>query len=406
VLPRISESKDDAAEEHIAGQSFSDLSPNQLPPCLSERANFMAPFPITLSKRHPYVNRNSESHGHFLPTPFTMRSYSAACLPYREVLDLALEQGVDPEQFLAFAPDDAFWSFSYGSEHVSHDEAIASVLNCLRALERIQGVLPGPWDQVSTWLDQQLNRLWRMRGPFPGFGSALTAFLGDRGNLIAYEIAGQCAQGSVDGNIDPWPAFERIVQTPDTASGILKDHIGEGFGRAWGSMTAERKALLKLLSRSSLSSDQVERFFNPDNRPTDVEDASLIENPYLLYELDRASVDAIPVTAIDRPPMIGSLYRVREVSGGFQAISTRQRTCRPVIYVACGYGRGEKLWPFQPCLSDRTTGYTPLMRQASCGARKRRRRYRRTLFRTNSSSPWSGSSEPINADEKPGVTIE
>lgn len=390
----------------------------------------MAPFPITLSKRHPYVERNSESHSHFLPTPFKMRPYGAACLPYRwmlvkesaelverydlgfqpdrepdlgfstawiqdrsnqlvmldtffgavrpeeslcffyakdtplsasasrvivgvglvkgvdehveyryatqnpphrsvlwernvehsirpgfadgflfpyrEMFDLALEQGVDPEQFLAFAPDEAFWSFSYGSEHVSHDEAIASVLSCLRALERIQGMLPGPWEQVSAWLDQQLNRLWCMRGPFPGFGSALRAFLGDRGNLIAYEIAGQCAQGSVDGNIDPWPAFERIVQAPGTASGILKDHIGEGFARAWGAMTAERKALLKLLSRFSLNSDQAVRFFNPDNRPADVDDASLIENPYLLYEVDRVSGDAISVTTIDRGMLPGS----------------------------------------------------------------------------------------------------
>ena len=95
---------------------------------------------------------------------------------------------------------------------------MASVLSCLRALERIQEVLPGPWEQVSAWLDQQLNRLWRMRGPFPGFGSALTAFLGDRGNLIAYEIAEQSAQESADGIIDPWPAFERIIQAPDTAT--------------------------------------------------------------------------------------------------------------------------------------------------------------------------------------------
>ena len=430
VLPRVSESKDDVVEESLAGQSFSGLSADQLPPCISERASFMAPFPITLSKRHPYVQSNSESHGHFLPTPFTMRPYSAACLPYRwmlvedsselverydlgfqpdrepdlgfssdwlqdranqlvmldtffgairpdeslcffyakdtplsesasrvivgvglvrevdqhveyqystknpphrsvlwernvehsirpgfadgflfpyrELSGLALEQGLDPEQFLAFAPDDAFWSFSYGSEHVSHDEAIASVLNCLRALERIQEVLPGPWEKVSAWLDQQLNRLWRLRGPFPGFGSALTAFLGDRGNLIAHEIAGQCAQDSVDDNIDPWPAFERIIQAPDTASGIVRDHIGEGFSRAWNAMTEERKELLKLLSRFSLNSDQVRRFFYSDNRSDDIDDESLIENPYLVYELDRASVDAISITTIDRGMLPGS----------------------------------------------------------------------------------------------------
>ena len=430
VLPRIAKSKDDTAETGIAGQSFTDLSTDQLPPCVAERANFMAPFPLTLNKKHPYIERNSESHGHFLPTPYTMRPYSAACVPfrwmlreesaelverydlgfqpdrepdlgfdtawiqdrsnqlvmldtffgaispeeslcffyakdtplsesarrviigvglvrevdahleyqystenplhrsvlwernvehsirpgfkegflfpYRELFDLANEQGLDPEQFLAFAPDDAFWSFSYGSEHVSHDEAISSVLSCLRALERIQNLHSGPWAQASAWLDQQLNRLWRMRGPFPGFGSALTTFLGNRGNLIAYEIAEECTKGSTDGNVDPWPEFERIMQAPDTASGVVKEHVGEGFARAWCSITTQRKELLKLLSRFSLTSDQTKRFFIPDGRPDDVDDTSLVENPYLLYELDRVAPDPILVTTIDRGMLPGS----------------------------------------------------------------------------------------------------
>jgi energy-coupling factor transporter ATP-binding protein EcfA2 len=430
VLPRIAKSKDDTAEASMAGKSFSDLSVDRLPPCIAERANFMAPFAVTVSKRHPYVERNSESHGHFLPTPYTMRPYSAACVPfrwmlseestelvkrydlgfqpdrepdlgfvtdwiqdrsnqlvmldtffgairpeeslcffyakdtplsasarrvivgvglvrevdshveyrystkqpshrsvlwernvehsirpaykegflfpYRELFDLALEKGLDPEQFLAYAPDDAFWSFSYGSEHLSHDDAIASVLSCIRALERIQDMLPGPWAQAAVWLDQQLNRLWRMRGPFPGFGSALTAFLGDRGNLVAYEIAEECAKGSSDGNVDPWPTFEQIMQAPDNAPGAVREHVGEGFARAWRSMTAGRKELLKLLSRFSLNADQAARFFLPDNRQADVDDESLIENPYLLYELDRVSADPIHVTTIDRGMLPGS----------------------------------------------------------------------------------------------------
>ncbi len=424
ILPRVAEMKDDKAEVTLAGKSIENLAPDQLPPCIAERMNFMAPFPLTDIKQHPYVERNPESYGHFLPTPYTMRPYSAACVPYRwmltkessnfvecynlgfqpdcepdlgfdtdwiqersnqlvmldtffgairpeeslcffyakdtplsvsagrvivgigivravdehveyqystpnpphrsvlwernvehsirpgfkegflfpyqELFDLALEKGIDPEQFLAFAPDDAFWSFSYGSEHVSHDHAIATVLNCLRALERIQAVLTGPWTQASAWLDQQLNRLWRMRGPFPGFGSALSAFLGDGGSLVAYEIADECTKGSNDRNIDPWPTFERIMQTPSTATGAAKELIGEGFSRAWLSMTEKRKELLKLLSRFSLDTDQVIRFFDPEKRETDVDDASLIANPYLLYELDRTTVDHISLMTIDR----------------------------------------------------------------------------------------------------------
>ena len=473
VLPRIAESKDDAAEECIKGESLADLSPDELPPCIAERANFMAPFPLTLSKRHPYVERNSESHGHFLPTRYTMRPYSAACVPfrwmlaeqsaelvelydlgfqpdrepdlgfgtawiqdrsnqlvmldtffgavhpeeslcffyakdtplsasarrviigvglvrevdapveyqystknpphrsvlwernvehsirpgfkegflfpYRELIEFANERGLDPEQFLAFAPDDAFWSFSYGSEHVSHDEAIASVLSCLRALERIQGLHSGPWERAMDWLDKQLNRLWRMRGPFPGFGSALTVFLGNRGNLVAYEIAEECAKGSADGNVDPWPAFERIMQAPGTASEAIKEQIGEGFARAWSGMTAPRKELLRLLSRFSLTSDQAKRFFNPDSRSDDLDDASLIEDPYLLYELDRASPDSIPVMTIDRGMLPGNAvlreHPLPETSRLTDKVDPRRVRALVVAALELGAEQGHTLLP-------------------------------------------------------------
>lgn len=426
VLRRIAESKDDVAEAEIAGKSLAELSENQLPPCVAERVSFMSPFPITITRRHPYVDRNQDSHGHFKPTAYTMPAYSAACLPfrwmlkedgaelvaryslgfqpdrepdlgfapdwiqeranqlvmldtffsairpeeslcffyakdtplstvagriligvglvrsvgghveyeytvpkskaphrsvlwernvehsirpgfqegflfpYRELFDVALEKGLDPEDFLAVAPDDAFWSFSYASEHVSHDHAIASILSCLRALEKIEATMPGPWKRAAAWLDKQLNRLWRMRGPFPGFGSALTAFLGDGGNLVAYELAEECAKGSSDGNVDPWPAFERLMRAPDAATGAAKHVVGEGFARAWLAMTPERKELLKLLSRFSLEAPQACRFFEPDQRPGDVNDAALLTNPYLLYEVDRDALDAISVTTVDR----------------------------------------------------------------------------------------------------------
>ena len=424
VLPRIAETKDDGAETAVASKSLADLPPDQLPPCIAERATFMAPFPISITKRHPYAERNSESHGHFRQTPYRMPPYSAACVPfrwmltkesaelverydlgfqpdrepdlgfdsnwiqersnqlvmldtffgairseeslcffyakdtplsvstrrvivgiglvrsvndhveyqystsnpphrsviwernvehsirpdfkdgflfpYRELFDLALDKGLDPEQFLAFAPDEAFSNFSFASEHISHDRAIASVLSCMRALERIDAVLPGPWRRVSAWLDQRLNTLWRMRGPFPGFGSALTAFLGDGGNLVAYELAEECAKGSSDGNVDPWPVLEQVMRAPDTATGAAKAVIGEGFARAWLAMTPERKELLKLLSRFSLEASQAGRFFDPVQRPADLEDAALIANPYLLYEHDRASVEPVSVLTIDR----------------------------------------------------------------------------------------------------------
>ncbi|MCP5056570.1 MAG: hypothetical protein GY937_07550 [bacterium] len=274
-LTRIAQSKDDTSENEIAGCAFAELASNKLPPCVEERAGFMAPVPLTLTKRHPYVKSSVDSHGHFAPTHWTTQPFSAACIPfrwmlkensaelagcyqlgfqddrepelsfkkgtawvqeranqlvmldtffgavrpeeslcffyakdtplssssarvivgvglvrsvgehveyeyttpieqaplrgvlwernvehsirpgfedgflfpYRQLFDLAMEKGLDPEQFVAFAPDEAFGSFSYTSEHVSHDHAIASVLACMRTLDRMSEVLVPCIDQ-------------------------------------------------------------------------------------------------------------------------------------------------------------------------------------------------------------------------------------------------------------------
>ena len=86
--------------------------------------------------------------------------------PYQEALRLAEREGVDPEEFVAFAPDEHFDAYSYGSELLSHDGAVASPVACAAALHRIRDRIEGPWDRALTWIDTQLNRLWKARGAF------------------------------------------------------------------------------------------------------------------------------------------------------------------------------------------------------------------------------------------------
>ena len=96
--------------------------------------------------------------------------------PYQEALALAEREEVDPEEFVAFAPDEHFDAYSYGSELLTHDGAVASLVACAATLHRIRGRIEGPWDQALAWIDTQLNRLWKARGAFPGLSSALSAF--------------------------------------------------------------------------------------------------------------------------------------------------------------------------------------------------------------------------------------
>jgi len=86
ALSRIAEAKDDGVELGTAGASLEDLDRGKLPPCVDERALFMAPFPFTQRKSHPYAPRNPDTYGHFRPTPYTNQPYSAACVPFRWML--------------------------------------------------------------------------------------------------------------------------------------------------------------------------------------------------------------------------------------------------------------------------------------------------------------------------------
>ncbi|EAQ80564.1 ATP-dependent DNA helicase [Blastopirellula marina] len=83
-LKGIADSKDEAAEEAIAATSILDLQKQgiQLPPCVKERATFMADFEFDRVVEHPYAKNNSKTHGHFRPTALRHPAYSAAAVPF------------------------------------------------------------------------------------------------------------------------------------------------------------------------------------------------------------------------------------------------------------------------------------------------------------------------------------
>jgi hypothetical protein len=103
-LARIAESKDDSAECEVAGCAFAELAPGKLPPCVEERAGFMASDPPTLIKRHAYVKSSADSHGHFAPTPYTTQPFATACIPFRWMLTKECPELVE-RYGLGFQPD-------------------------------------------------------------------------------------------------------------------------------------------------------------------------------------------------------------------------------------------------------------------------------------------------------------
>jgi energy-coupling factor transporter ATP-binding protein EcfA2 len=224
--------------------------------------------------------------------------------PYQALLEKASEDpSLELDSYVAFAPVDHWDEFSFTAEHLSHDGAIASLLACTTALRRIAEVVPGNWRPVISWIDTELNRLWQMRGAFPGFGSVLSAFGVENGTLVAHRLA-MLDQGSqAAGAFDPWVQFDQIVQGKTGEGAELSSSVGETNRKIWTKLPTERKALLKLLSRFAISREQATRYYQPTERQKagiSLQDSEILANPYRIYEADRGRVDALQFATIDR----------------------------------------------------------------------------------------------------------
>jgi len=220
--------------------------------------------------------------------------------PYQAILETCeKDASLDPASFLAFAPDDDRAHFSFVAEHVSHDSAIGALLSCAGAIQRMKAIVPGSWDHVLTWIDRQLNRLWEMRGPCPGMGSALTALGVPNGTLVAQDLAAAQAMFSED----PWGVFEQALEDPSLLSEGIGDNIGSDIKRIYKKLSAERRALLHLISRFAIDEEQATRFYQDTERSEEgiqATDRDLLKNPYLLYELDRTAEEPISLLQVDR----------------------------------------------------------------------------------------------------------
>lgn len=469
VLPRIATGRNDEFETAHAGQSIENFERSQLPPCVDEHGTFMATFPLSMQKKHPYTEIAPTTHGHFAETPYTIQPYSVTGIPFRWMLreqmegdkkwgitsiqqDLQIgyqaerepdltenehwdkdkktwvQEGINqrtildtffsaaqPEESLvffyakrtpmaednrrviigvgriksvsapveyryaggskpdnkisgylwerniehsirpqgkdgfllpyhqllqaadtdetidltactAFAPDECFDNYSYGTELLPHDGAISSLLAIENAIKAMRTYIDAPWEDYLAWIDAELNRLWEVRGAFPGLGAALNAFGFAHGNLLAWHLA---SQG--DERFDPWPALSAVLEKPESLPNYLRDGIGDTLRKKWEKLPDERRALLMLLARFSLSDNQAERWYQPTERKKagiTLDDATILTNPYLVYEDDRLQEDPVAFATVDHglfpPESIRTAFPIPKPSLVHEAIDSRR----------------------------------------------------------------------------------
>jgi len=222
-------------------------------------------------------------------------------LPYQQLFANPELAGDDLAPFIARTPAEAFDEFSYVSELVSHDNALAALVELARVVELLHGKADGPWDVTASWISERIADAWSRRGAFPGLGSAMMAAGMTHGALIAHRVLG--SDHRADAN--SWAVIQDAMAEAARGQGPAKGLAQRMTQKVWGQLQAnpERFALLRMLSRFSLTADQARRLFDPEMRQLPgitVTDAELLANPYLIYEVDRGRPDAVSLSTIDR----------------------------------------------------------------------------------------------------------
>lgn len=270
-------------------------------------------------------------------------------LPYHEAFTRSDDgQAFDPAEVVAFAPEDRFTEFSFATEHVGHDAAIAALLACRTSLQRSSELLRLPITPQEHWIDQQLGRLWRKRGPFPGLGAVLSA----TGVPMAHFIA-QALVDKVGEEGDPWAAWFAAAENPrKVLPEDLARRLDATIGKAWHRLPAQRRAFLSLLSRVDLTADQANILALPEERQEagiQLMDDDYLHNPYLIYESTRLTLTPVALGAVDRGVFPVNFLRERfplpEPATLHSAVDARRLRALTIRELEEAGARGDTLCP-------------------------------------------------------------
>ena len=227
-------------------------------------------------------------------------------LPYQEILALAeQDSSIEPGDYLAFAPEEARTQFLYGSEHVDHGSAIAALQSVRSSVERIAQLIPGRWADAIEWIDTRINELWRLRGPAPGLGSALSCLQPGafNGTLFAHALAPM-----LDDNENPWPKIAEIFAGKRPAPTGAQPLTGLQKKRFEHLSTKQpdQFELMQMLSRFEVTKEQALAIYETGNAK------ALVANPYEMFQQSRMTPHPIGLGTIDR-----GLYNGGPVKGAW-----------------------------------------------------------------------------------------
>ncbi len=148
------------------------------------------------------------------------------------------------------------------------------------------------------WLHDELVRLWKVRGPFPGLGAVLKAFGLSTRRLRSARVA-VSALGETKIRGRRWMRHSVILRFwPRVWRRDLTELLP-----TWKSLPARRRQYLRLLSRFELHAEQAQHLYEDSSRHKRgwvATDSELLANPYRIYEVSRHDPEGVHQLSIDR----------------------------------------------------------------------------------------------------------
>ena len=224
-------------------------------------------------------------------------------MPYQEIINRAqIDSSINLEDYIAFTPPEQKGEFSYRSELVTHDGAIAALLSMedkLKLIHKHYKKLKIDTMNQQQWIHDRLADLWKLRGPFPGLGAVLCAFGFSRGMFIAHKLQERAGE-----NEDPWPQVSEMFNNPQIIPSELQYEI-QDLKLHWERTKSDvlRYKFLRLLSCFQLSIEQAKAISNRSAREKnkwDVTESQILENPYRIFEVSHNSEEEIHFLTIDK----------------------------------------------------------------------------------------------------------
>ena len=277
-------------------------------------------------------------------------------LPYHEALEKSDEgRAFDPAETVAFAPDERFHEFSYATEHVGNDAAISALLSIHDALQRCSELFGHNSDPYEQWVDKELGKLWKIRGPFPGLGAVLSATGVTMGNFIAQSLS-----DTVGDNENPWPAWFEVLDEPSALlPAELARHIDDTIAKSWKRMDNHRRSFLELLSRMDLTRDQANVLVTSEEREEwgiSLSDNDIAANPYLVFEATRLTAQPVAIGVVDRGmfpnTMIRKKFPVSEPSLIKTTVDARRLRALTIRNLETAAQNGDTLRPRDDIIRD------------------------------------------------------